>query len=160
MTKEYHKHNDLIKCGNVTYSNPRVAAAMLKVATNSVYQARKRGTLDTLGTGSGPKRDSKPKTLGSKKIRRKAAPKAVEAVANTPAVIGSTVRKAKPCSLCGTMSDVSITYAIPLDEGGFDSSWNWHILCGKCRQSRTDMHHYQMWRATVGRANRLGRQMP
>lgn len=192
MTKKYHSHNDPVTCGRTTYSNPRVAAAMLKVTTNTVYQARLRGTLDTLGTGHAKRRFANNKEikigpvtydnphacaaalsisvqtvyqarkrnrldkLGSVRPKRKKQAKAVEACANTPAVIGKTVRKAKPCSLCGTMDNVTITYAVPLDEGGWDSDWNWQILCGKCRQMRHDMAVYQTWRAEVALEVRNG----
>ena len=155
MTSNYNKRNDLITCGRTTYSNARVAAAMLKVKTNTVYQARKRGTLDSLGSGNGSQTPrTKPVDRRIKWKPSKAA-KAVEACANTPAVIGKTVRKAKPCSICSTMDDVTITYAVPLDEGGWDSDWNWQILCGKCRQMRHDMTVYQAWRCDVARSNAL-----
>ena len=183
MTKKYHDHNDPVTCGRTTYSNPRVAAAMLKVTTNAVYQARRRGRLDTLGADRtikvGPVTYDTPKaaaaalgvsmaavktarlrgaldTLGSAQSKRRKQAKAAEACANTPAVIGQTVRKAKPCAVCGTFDDVTITYAVPLDEGGSDSEWNWQIICGACRERRRDMHHYQLYRAKVALAVRNG----
>lgn len=59
---------------------------------------------------------------------------------NTPKVIGQTVRRAKPCSLCGTSKGVTITYAVPLDRGGEASEWNHHVLCPACRLYRKRKH--------------------
>ena len=73
------------------------------------------------------------------------------AAKNTTAVIGQTVRKVKPCVLCGTAKGVTITYAVPLDHGGSDSEWNHHILCGKCRARRAEMHHSNMVWGAQGR---------
>ena len=64
-------------------------------------------------------------------------------IENTAKVIGQTVRKVRPCTLCGTSEGVRITYAVPLDKGGEKSEWNHHVLCGPCRWRRMKKHLLQ-----------------
>ena len=63
---------------------------------------------------------------------------------NEAAVAGQTVQKLRPCDRCGKFRDVTITYAVPLDEGGLDLEWNWNSLCAKCRRERVDLQERQM----------------
>ena len=61
---------------------------------------------------------------------------------NTAKVIGQTVRRVKPCHLCGTLEGVTITYAVPLGHGGEKSDWNHTVLCGPCRAWRVRKHRH------------------
>ena len=125
-SKTRNRHGKPIRIAGVTYGNVASAARALGVSPSTIYCARRDGTLDRVGA----------------KIRARL--KAAEAAVNTPAVIGGTVRRAKPCVLCGATEGVSITYAIPLSEGGWDSEWNHNILCHECRRRREWMHLKQM----------------
>lgn len=119
-----YPHGAPVTIRDRTFPNATAAAQAFGVSTTTIYDARRNGVLDTVGL---------PPML-------KGAPTGI-AAPNTPAVIGKTVRKRKPCSLCGTYADVWITYAVPLDQGGHpDSEWNHHVLCGDCRSVRRGIH--------------------
>ena len=111
-----------------TYRNAHAASKAMGVSLTTIYDARRNGSLDLVG-------------MGVDAIKKRA--KVSEAVPNTPAVIGQTTRKVKPCVLCGTFNDVTITYAVPLDRGGWDSEWNHHVLCLDCRAWRAVKHYNQ-----------------
>lgn len=55
---------------------------------------------------------------------------------NVSRVVGQTIQRAKTCARCGTGDDVSITLAVPLEEGGENSEWNHTPLCSACLQAR------------------------
>ena len=84
---------------------------------------------------------------------------------NDARVVGKTVKHRRPCSRCGTFDNVFITYAVPLDRGGQDSEWNWHILCNPCRRYRKRQHlepqvvHAEGVKAAAERGEHLPKSM-
>ena len=128
-----HAYGAPVTIRDRTFPNATAAAKAFGVSLWTIYHARRNGVLDTVGL-----------------IRDGGAKAADIAAPNTPAVIGKTVRKRKPCSLCGTFANVSITYAVPIDQGGrADSEWNHHVLCDACRMARRAIH----WNGTQSGSN-------
>ena len=59
---------------------------------------------------------------------------------NTARVVKQTAHRIRPCDRCGTLEDVHITFAVPLDQGGKASDWNHSTLCNPCRRHRRLQH--------------------
>ena len=59
---------------------------------------------------------------------------------NRDQIVSQKIYRAKPCSKCGTLKDVVVTYAYPIEKGGLQNGWNHTILCKPCRILRKKKH--------------------
>ena len=76
---------------------------------------------------------------------------------NRSRVVAGKAVHARRCDRCGTFADTTITWAMPLEEGGQRSDWNTNCLCGACRADRaeealTNVSKIHMPSAPVARA--------
>lgn len=75
---------------------------------------------------------------------------------NATRIVRSKIHRAKPCLRCGTHGDVTLTWAVPLDQGGQESEWNLHALCAECRAHRETLTEREGRQAESVRRARAG----
>ena len=76
----------------------------------------------------------------------------------TPAedrIVAQTIRRALPCQRCGSFDGATTTWAVPLDQGGQRSEWNYKTLCKKCRR-----WHDRKWREQTAVVRPRGKAQP